>query len=168
MQRLPARTVALTGGSKQSAGGSGGSDRRAEDRTGISPVKLLAMRISEEQGPDQVKAFLSAMIPFAAPNELKFIGSEFGISSESFLSDGKKQSPGSSAAAKDGVRVDENKSNNGSNAVYPAQAQKNRQESGGANPSQQLQMLQKLMYLQGLMNGNGTDVSALVNMLKGK
>ena len=53
--------------------------RRAAGGGEASPLLLLARRIREEQGPEQTRAFLEAMRPFAAPNELKRIGEGFGI-----------------------------------------------------------------------------------------
>ena len=44
-----------------------------------TPLLLLARRIRQEQGAEQVKAFLAAMEPFSAPNEIKRIGEDFGI-----------------------------------------------------------------------------------------
>jgi hypothetical protein len=48
-----------------------------------TPLLLLARRIRREQGAEQVKAFLAAMEPFSAPNEIKRIGEDFGIPYES-------------------------------------------------------------------------------------
>lgn len=48
-----------------------------------TPLLLLARRIRREQGAEQVKAFLAAMEPFFAPNEIKRIGEDFGIPYES-------------------------------------------------------------------------------------
>ena len=53
--------------------------RRAAGGGEAPPLLKLARRIREEQGPEQVKAFLEAMRPFAAPYELKNIGDGFGI-----------------------------------------------------------------------------------------
>ena len=53
--------------------------RRATGGGEASPLLRLARRIREEQGPEQTRAFLEAMRPFAAPNELKKIGEGFGI-----------------------------------------------------------------------------------------
>lgn len=44
-----------------------------------SALMKLARRIRSEQGAEQLKAFLQAMTPFFAPNELKNAAAEFGV-----------------------------------------------------------------------------------------
>ena len=49
------------------------------ERREASPLLQLARRIREEQGAEQTRAFLRAMVPFAAPGELKNVSEGFGI-----------------------------------------------------------------------------------------
>lgn len=49
------------------------------ERRDASPLLQLARRIREEQGAEQTRAFLRAMVPFAAPGELKNVSEGFGI-----------------------------------------------------------------------------------------
>lgn len=56
-----------------------------------SPLIRLARRIRQEQGPAQTRAFLSAMIPFAAPGELTNAAESFGISPESVFGERAKE-----------------------------------------------------------------------------
>lgn len=44
-----------------------------------SPALLMAKKVYQEQGTEQLKLFLAAMEPFVAPNELKIICDGFGI-----------------------------------------------------------------------------------------
>ncbi|MBO4848065.1 MAG: hypothetical protein J5586_02830 [Clostridia bacterium] len=70
MQRIPSRNVPRQAGSGQPA----------EEP---SPLLKLARRIREEQGTDQVRSFLAAMLPFAAPNEIRRAAEGFGIAFDS-------------------------------------------------------------------------------------
>ncbi|MBO4563273.1 MAG: hypothetical protein J5772_06655 [Clostridia bacterium] len=72
MQRIPSRTAPR----------SAGTQKQEEP----SPMLRIARRIREEQGAEQVRAFLAAMLPFAAPNEIRRIGEGFGIPFESIES----------------------------------------------------------------------------------
>ena len=146
MQRLPARTTTV-----QSNGPVVSRERTTVSNVGdstqharLSPLKQLANRIRDEQGAEQIKAFLLAMRPFAAPNELKKLGAEFGMDFDGI------------SAAFEAERLAERRRLGGSNDKQQnAQAQQN---SNGMQS--QLQMLQKLMYLQSVLNGGG-DPSAL-------
>ncbi|MBR0134793.1 MAG: hypothetical protein IJM18_01205 [Clostridia bacterium] len=101
-----------------------------------SPLLLLARRIREEQGPEQVKAFIGAMAPFAAPNELKRISEGFGIEYET---------------------IDRPL------ARRPEQPQPARDSNGG-----QMQMLQTLIQLSGVMRNGGADPAKLISLLSGR
>ena len=52
---------------------------RSEGNEEVMPLVKLARRIRAEQGAAQLKAFLQAMTPFFAPNELKNIAADFGV-----------------------------------------------------------------------------------------
>lgn len=52
---------------------------RNEGNGEAQPLVKLARRIRSEQGAEQLKAFLQAMTPFFAPNELKNIAEDFGV-----------------------------------------------------------------------------------------
>ena len=141
MQRIPARSVPIK--TKQSEAASGEAFTAAVSRNGsadhsASPLYLLADRIKNEQGAEQVKCFLEAMRPFAAPNELKLIGKRFGLELEA---------PRAQASE------------------TPAKQQQTANNNASLIP--QLQMLQKLMCLQSIMNGGKADASELIRMLGG-
>ena len=102
----------------------------------ISPVLRLARRIREEQGPEQVKAFIAAMRPFAAPNELRRIGESFGIDYDSIPPEPLK-----------------------------AQEPERRSESRSSGPADQLRMIQTLMQLMGAAKG-GADPIKLMGMMR--
>ena len=50
-----------------------------------SPFLRIARRIREEQGIEQLRAFLAAMVPFVAPNELKGVCTGFGLDYDSIV-----------------------------------------------------------------------------------
>lgn len=130
MQRIPTRSI--TPARDQSR-------QRADEP---SPMLRLARRIREEQGVDQVRAFLAAMKPFAAPNEIKHIGEGFGIAYESIEREMARNS---------GRNVREQGPDHGS-------------VNGAANG---LNMIKTVMQIQGLMK-NGADAEKLISMLRGK
>ena len=103
-----------------------------------SPTVMMAKRVSQEQGMEQLKAFVVAIEPFVAPNELRTICSSFGLNFESLPRNAKQQQaqtvPGSHA-----------------------------QGSGSRN---QMQMLQMLMSMQNMSKG-GMDISQLMKMMGG-
>ena len=103
-----------------------------------SPTLMMAKRVYQEQGMEQLKAFVVAIEPFVAPNELRTICSCFGLNFESLPRNAKQQQaqtvPGSHA-----------------------------QGSGSRN---QMQMLQMLMSMQNMSKG-GMDISQLMKMMGG-
>lgn len=115
-----------------------------------SPALAMARRVNAEQGKEQLKAYLLAMEPFVAPNELRSISNSFGLDFDS-IERPKKQSP---ALAKSGV-----KQGNGMNM-----GGLNMGSMGGNN---QMQMLQMMMNMQRMMNGKG-DMSQIMKFMGGK
>lgn len=99
---------------------------------------MMAKRVYQEQGMEQLKAFVVAIEPFVAPNELRTICSCFGLNFESLPKNAKQQQtqtvPGGHA-----------------------------QGSGSRN---QMQMLQMLMSMQNMSKG-GMDISQLMKMMGG-
>ncbi|MDY5001078.1 MAG: hypothetical protein SO122_01200 [Eubacteriales bacterium] len=99
---------------------------------------MMAKRVYQEQGMEQLKAFVVAIEPFVAPNELRTICSSFGLNFESLPRNAKQQQaqtvPGGHA-----------------------------QGSGSRN---QMQMLQMLMSMQNMSKG-GMDISQLMKMMGG-
>ena len=104
----------------------------------ISPVLRLARRIREEQGPEQVKAFISAMRPFAAPNELRRVSEGFGIDYESIPKE-----------------------------PFRERETDRRNDQAGSGRSDQLAMLRTLMQFSGMMRGGGADPMKLISLLTG-
>ena len=112
--------------------------RRASGGGEASPLLKLARRIREEQGPEQVKAFLEAMRPFAAPYELKNIGDGFGISF-----DPSPYSP-------------------------PVRKLEQPQPPKAQNPGNgQLEMLKMIMQLKGSMQNGAVDPMKLLGLFGG-
>ena len=115
-----------------------GSRPMQQQRPSSSPTLMMAKRVYQEQGMEQLKAFVVAIEPFVAPNELRTICSCFGLNFESLPRNAKQQQaqtvPGSHA-----------------------------QGSGSRN---QMQMLQMLMSMQNMSKG-GMDISQLMKMMGG-
>ena len=124
MQRMPTRSMPPHG-----------SELPMES---ASPMLLLARRIREEQGVEQVRAFLAAMTPFSAPNEIRHIGEGFGIPFESIELERER-------TVKSRQPVQENRQN---------------PQNG------MLDQLRMIMQLSSLMKGG--DAMNLINMLGGK
>ncbi len=125
MQRMPTRNL---------------PPRSAEQAADDSPMLKMARRIRSEQGTEQVRAFLAAMTPFSAPNEIRRIGEDFGISFESIERESTRQAP------------------------MPRPRQ---QQSGPNQMMDQLNQLKMLMQ-RSVMMKNGGDPSALLNLLGGR
>lgn len=111
-----------------------------------SPALLMARRVNTEQGTQQLKAYLLAIEPFVAPNELRNISGSFGLDFDS-IERPVKQTPASEKNRKQG--------NTGS---------MNMGNMGGNN---QMQMLQMMMNMQKLMKGGG-DISQIMKFMSGR
>lgn len=150
MQRLPARTVSV---SKSAAEISPVNDRHGTYQNN-SPLRQLAVRIREEQGVDVLKDYLSAMRPFAAPNELKKIAEDFGLSYNDTVSEQSSKNAAGTEAERcaGGLTAQSEITHNGRSA-------------GRQGMTNQLQILQKLMCIQSALNGSGSDPSSFINIL---
>ncbi len=122
MQRLPTRSIPA---------------REHEGAKEPSALMLLARKIREEQGPEQVKDFLNAMRPFAAPGELKRAAENFGIEIE--LYDNFRDRGQANAGRKDNM----------------------------GNDNDKMKMLNTLFQLRGLMQGGSIDPVKLMSLLGG-
>ncbi|MCR5610935.1 MAG: hypothetical protein K6F68_03785 [Clostridiales bacterium] len=125
MQKMPARNTprSTTGNYMEDA----------------SPMLRLARRIREEQGVEQLRAFLAAMGPFSAPNEIRHIGEDFGIPFESIEAERR--------------RTEERQ------APRPAP----KQDQGGNRMQDQMNQIGMLLNLANMMK-NGGDMMNLINM----
>ena len=119
MQRIPANNIP-----NHSAGAS----------PEPSPLLRLARRIREEQGAEQTRAFLTAMLPFAAPGEIRRIGEGFGIPFESIQSAASQMHP------------------------------QPKQPANGGNTMNQLQLLQTLMQMKNAVQGGVPDINKLMSL----
>ena len=156
MQRVPSKNVSMRG-----VMGSGGEDvsvRRTPpaanaEKHSASPMYLVAKRIADEQGIDRLKDFLSAMRPFAAPNELINIGKSFGVEI------GSVQEPKAAARTNNSTQSEQIKPANTQKSA-PAQFQMTAQ-------SPQLQMLQTIMTLQNMMGRGGNAMPQFNPFMQG-
>ena len=125
MQRIPAKTV---------------PGRIAEHASEPSPLLKLARRIREEQGAEQTRAFLSAMLPFAAPGEIRRVGEGFGIPFESI---------------------------SGNPPASKAQPEYGEMRPPANEAADRLRMLQAIMQLSGASRQGGPDIGKLLGLLGG-
>lgn len=132
MQRMPTRTP-----------GPRGEEMSADD----SPMLRMARRIRQEQGSEQVKAFLAAMTPFSAPNEIRRIGESFGISFES-------------------IELERSRQTRQPPMQPPMQQPHNAVNQTNAMMNQ-INQLKMLMQLSGMMK-NGGDPTALLGLLNNR
>ncbi len=192
MQRVPSNNITMRGtlgGRKDAAGGSQGSnqaDKNSTQEVSSSPVALMARRIREEQGADQLSAFFKAMQPFAAPNELKRIGRSFGIDYESIAKAEEERKSGQQIGQHTGPQNRQLEyTQNAQAQVMQTQPERQQQASyqqqqfaampimpqqmQGQTSAQppQLQMLQTLMTLQNLMGGGRKDPTQLMHAFGG-
>ena len=100
-----------------------------------SPLLKLARRVREEQGVEQLKAFLTAMIPFAAPNEIRRVSEGFGIPFER-ISERRGTADNREGRQDCFSRLQQDGGN---------------RQGSGVNPG--LNMIRTLMQLRGAMNG---------------
>lgn len=105
-----------------------------------SPALLMARRVNTEQGTQQLKAYLLAIEPFVAPNELRNISGSFGLDFDS-IERPVKQTPAPDKNRKQG-------------------------NMGGMGANNQMQMLQMMMNMQKLMKGGG-DISQIMKFMGG-
>lgn len=190
MQRVPSRGTPIGGGNTVDAGvnfgsgrvnknnaksansrSSGGSNSNSgfmpsEDEK-ATPLILLARRIREEQGVEQLKEFLAAMTPFAAPGELKMAGERFGVSYES---PNRQKDTGLAQQAKpEPSRERESFSEQKREAPQMGMQGMGTAQQQGMPP--QMQMLKNLMMLQNMFSGgaqtehSNNDPTALIRML---
>lgn len=111
-----------------------------------SPALLMARRVNTEQGTQQLKAYLLAIEPFVAPNELRNISGSFGLDFDS-IERPVKQTPAPEKNRKQGSMGGMNAGNMGGN--------------------NQMQMLQMMMNMQKLMKGGG-DISQIMKFMGGR
>lgn len=134
-----------------------------------SPALLMARRVNTEQGTQQLKAYLLAIEPFVAPNELRNISGSFGLDFDSIERPAKQSSapeksrkqgsPGMNAGNMGGM----NTGNMGGMNMG------NMGSMGGMNMggNNQMQMLQMMMNMQKLMKGGG-DISQIMKFMGGR
>lgn len=126
--------------------------KKQEER---SPLLLLARRIREEQGVDGLKAFLSAMQPFAAPYELKNLAERFGM--EHHIRENAAQRQGSAAtqnaafSASGGFSAQNNGGSFNVNGVGGM---------GGAQPNSNTGFDPNLIRMMQMMNGAGNSAGS--------
>lgn len=145
MQRIPIRSLPQQ--AQRTEPGRGGEP---------SPMLLLARRIREEQGVEQVRSFLAAMTPFAAPNEIKRIGEGFGIPYESIERATRRDNGGEGYGERRSAGRDaERPSAFGGNPF-----------AGSGSAANGLTMIRTAMQLRTLMSGGG-DPEKLLGLLRG-
>ena len=149
------RNAKIGGGMRQSVRPMQTVPEEAKKQEERSPLLLLARRIREEQGADGLKAFLSAMQPFAAPYELKNLAERFGM--EHHIRENAAQRQGSAAAqnaafsASGGFSA---QNNGGSFNVNGAGGM------GGAQPNSNTGFDPNLIRMMQMMNGAGNSAGS--------
>ena len=173
MQRVPTRQRQTMPADRQQGG------RQQHNET--TPALLLARRIREEQGVEQLKAFLAAMEPFVAPNELRSISSGFGINYDMLVNQHKTHNAAHGNANPHGIANFNGNANSHGNANFngnngnnfPMQTGMPNMGMPGMGPfrgngGNQLQMMQMLMNMQGLMKGGKGDMSQIFKLMGGR
>jgi|GEM_PF-284031 len=190
-----ARRTAQSGGSiKNSARPMQTVPKEAENEE-RSPLLLLARRIREEQGAEGLKAFFSAMQPFAAPYELKNIAERFGMENP-IRSNAQKQGStsepnaafsaskgGFSAPNNGGFNMNGMSGMNGMggtqrnpsmgfdpNMIKMMQMMNGAGGTGGSNSGNMNQMMQLMQMMRLLpmlqnMGKGGADISQIIKMM---
>lgn len=83
-----------------------------------SPFLRIARRIREEQGLEQLRAFLAAMVPFVAPNELKGVCTGFGLDYDSIVLLRNEQTSRQASRMNRGESASGNVNAGGMNRIY--------------------------------------------------
>lgn len=120
-----------------------------------SPFLRIARRIREEQGIEQLRAFLAAMVPFVAPNELKGVCAGFGLDYDSIVLLRNEQTSRQASRMNRGESASGNVNAGGMNPF-------------GAAGGQQMQLIQMLMGMQNIMKSGKGDISRIMNMMGGR
>lgn len=109
-----------------------------------SPLLLMARRVREEQGVEQLKQFLSAMKPFAAPNEIRRLCEGFGINFQTLPQ--RYEDP---------------------DTRYVRQERSPQPQQTQQPVMPQMQMLQTLLQMQSLMGSGKPDPMQLIKLMNG-
>lgn len=176
MQRVPSRQ-------HQSAP----AEPERREREEPSPIVNMARRIRDEQGVSGLRDFLSAMEPFAAPNELRSLASRFGMDYDEIRERRRERAENErDYGSRNGMNQNGRQGGmNGGfgpdpqilqmmqamqmmNGMGGMQGQQKRAANTGGqgNPMQLMQLMQMLPMLRGMMNG-GADISQLMKMMGG-
>ena len=126
-----------------------------------SPFLRIARRIREEQGIEQLRAFLAAMVPFVAPNELKGVCTGFGLDYDSIVLLRNEQTSRQASRMNRGESASGNVNAGGMNGFM------NPFGSFGSG-GQQMQLIQMLMGMQNIMKSGKGDISRIMNMMGGR
>ncbi|MFR2029713.1 MAG: hypothetical protein ACLS44_08640 [Christensenellales bacterium] len=156
-----------------------------------SPFLRIARRIREEQGIEQLRAFLAAMVPFVAPNELKGVCTGFGLDYDSIVLLRNEQTSRQASRMNRGESASGNVNAGGMNgfmnpfgsaggavngnmgSMNSGAAMNGMNSFGGMNPfgaagGQQMQLIQMLMGMQNIMKSGKGDISRIMNMMGGR
>lgn len=130
-----------------------------------SPFLRIARRIREEQGIEQLQAFLAAMVPFVAPNELKGVCTGFGLDYDSIVLLRNEQTSRQASRMNRGESASGNVNAGGMNGFMNPFGSMN---PFGAAGGQQMQLIQMLMGMQNIMKSGKGDISRIMNMMGGR
>ena len=182
MQRVPTRQRQFVPNGNASKRPQGGE---------ASPFLRIARRIREEQGIEQLRAFLAAMVPFVAPNELKGVCTGFGLDYDSIVLLRNEQTSRQASRMNRGESASGNVNAGGMNgfmnpfgsaggavngnmgSMNSGAAMNGMNSFGGMNPfgaagGQQMQLIQMLMGMQNIMKSGKGDISRIMNMMGGR
>lgn len=157
-----ARRTAQSGGSiKNSARPMQTVPEEAKKQEERSPLLMLARRIREEQGADGLKAFLSAMQPFAAPYELKNLAERFGMENPIRSNAQKQGSTSEPSAAFSGSGFSYQDGGFNTNGMGGTQ----RNPSMGFDPNM-IKMMQMMNGAGGSGGSNGGNINQMMQLMQ--
>lgn len=146
MQRVPTRQRQAMPADRQQGG--------RQQNNEASPALLLARRVREEQGVEQLKSFLAAMEPFVAPNELRSICGGFGINHDALMMQSKTQ-----------AWANGNNGNSGSQGYNGSHGSNGNNGSSGNNGSHGYNGSNGSQGYNGSQSSHGNNVSNMNNQV---
>lgn len=137
-----------------------------------SPLLLLARRIREEQGAEGLKAFFSAMEPFAAPYELKNLAERFGMEHPVHTNaqkQGSASEPNAAFSASKGGFSSPNSGGfnmNGMNGMNGMSGMGGAQQNPGMGFDPNMIRMMQMMNGAGIGGGNSGNMNQMMQLMQ--